>query len=76
MCWCFHSLTLWLISMIDSSRKWGTLSLRGIANYDLNLIENEVMGYIEGSTIQPSKEDILAYIKYMKGDIRARGIII
>ena len=43
---------------------------------NLNLIENEVMGYIEGSTIQPSKEDIQAYTKYMKGDIRARRILI
>ena len=43
---------------------------------DLKLIENEVMGFIEGSTIQPPKEDILAYIKYMKGDIRARRILI
>ena len=43
---------------------------------DLSLIENEVMGYIEGSTIQPSREDVLAYIKYMKGDIRARRILI
>ena len=43
---------------------------------DLKLIENEVMGFIEGSTIQPPKEDILAYIKYMQGDIKARRILI
>ena len=42
----------------------------------LNLIENEVMGYIEGSSIQPSKEDIQAHIKYMKGHIRAQRILI
>ena len=43
---------------------------------DLKLIENEVMGFIKGSTIQPPKEDILAYVKYMRGDIRARRILI
>ena len=34
---------------------------------DLNLIENKVMDYIEGSTVQPPKEDAPAYAKYMKG---------
>ena len=34
------------------------------------------MSYIKGSTIQPSKEDIQAYTKYMKGDVRARRILI
>ena len=43
---------------------------------DLNLIEDEVMDYIEGSTIQPPKEDTLAHAKYMKGEIRAQRIII
>ena len=43
---------------------------------DLNLIENEVMSFIEGTTIQPLKEYNLAYIKYMKGDIRTRRILI
>ena len=38
---------------------------------DLNLIENEVMDYIRGSTTRPSKEDAQAHAKYMKGDIRA-----
>ena len=37
----------------------------------LNLIEDEVMGYIEGSIIQPSKEDAPAHAKYMKGEIKA-----
>ena len=32
----------------------------------LNLIEDEVMDYIEGSTIQSSKEDAPAHAKYMK----------
>ena len=43
---------------------------------DLNLIEAEVMGYIEGSTIKPSKEDALAHAKYMKGERRAQRILI
>ena len=43
---------------------------------DLNLIEDEVMDYIEGSTIQPSKEDTSAHAKYMKGEIRAQRILI
>ena len=57
--------------------------LVGLSNFnawkkrtDLKLIENEVIGFIEGSTIQPPKEDILPYIKYMQGDIRARRILI
>ena len=33
----------------------------------LNLIEDEFMEYIEGSTIQPPKEDVAAHEKYMKG---------
>ena len=33
----------------------------------LNLIEDEVIDYIEGSTIQPPKEDAPAHAKYMKG---------
>ena len=38
--------------------------------------EKDKSGFIEGSTIQPPKEDILPYIKYMQGDIRARRILI
>ena len=38
---------------------------------DLNLIEDEFMDYIEGSSIQPLKEDAPAHAKYMKGQIRA-----
>ena len=52
--------------------------LVGVSNFlawkkmtDLNLIENEVMDYIKGSTTRPSKEDTQAHAKYMKGDIRA-----
>ena len=37
------------------------------------LIEDKVMDYIEGSTIQPSKEDAPAHAKYMKGEIRPKG---
>ena len=44
--------------------------LVGLSNFnawkkrtDVKLIENEVMGFKEGSTIQPPKEDILAYMK-------------
>ena len=37
----------------------------------LNLIEDEVMDYIEISTIQPSKEDNPAHAKYMKGKIQS-----
>ena len=43
---------------------------------DLNLIEDEVMEYIEGSTIQPSKEDAPAHAKYIKGEIIAQRILI
>ena len=43
---------------------------------DLNLIEDEVMGYIEGSTIQPSIEDAPSHAKYMKEEIRAQRILI
>jgi len=43
---------------------------------NLNLIEDEVMDYIEGSTVQPPKEDAPAYAKYMKGEIRAQRILI
>ena len=43
---------------------------------DLNLIEDEVMSYIKGSTIQPSKNDSLAHAKHMKGEIRAQRILI
>ena len=43
---------------------------------DLNLIEDEVMDYIEGSTTPPPKEDAPAYTKYMKGEIRAQRILI
>ena len=42
----------------------------------LNLIKDEVMGYIKGSTMQPSKEDAPAHAKYMKGEIRAQRILI
>ena len=34
------------------------------------------MDYIEGSTIQPSKEDAPAHAKDMKGEIRAQRILI
>ena len=57
--------------------------LVGVSNFlawkkrkDLNLIENEVMDYIKGSTTRPSKEDTQAHAKYMKGDIRAQRILI
>ena len=43
---------------------------------NLNLIEDEVMDYIEGSTIQPSKEDASVHAKYMKGKIKAQRILI
>ena len=43
---------------------------------DLNLIEDEFMGYIEGSIIQPSKEYAPSHVKYMKGEIRAMRILI
>ena len=43
---------------------------------NLNLIEDEVIGYIEGSTIQLSKEDAPAHAKYMKGEIKAQRILI
>ena len=42
----------------------------------LNLIEDEVMDYIEGSIVPPSKEDAPAHVKYMKGEIRAKRILI
>ena len=42
----------------------------------MNLIEDEVMDYIEGSIVQPPKEDTSAYAKYMKGEIRAQRILI
>ena len=42
---------------------------------DLNLIEDEVMDYIKGSTTQPSKEHAPAHAKYMKGEIRAQRIL-
>ena len=42
----------------------------------MNLIEDEVMDYIEGSTIQPSKEYAPAHAKYMKGEIRPQRIFI
>ena len=42
----------------------------------MNLIEDEVMGYIEGYTIQPSKEDSLAHAIYIKGEIKAQRILI
>ena len=34
------------------------------------------MGYIKGSTIQPSKEDAPAHANYMKGEIKAQRILI
>ena len=43
---------------------------------DLNLIEDEVMDYIEGSAVQPPKEDPPAHAKYMKGEIRAQRNLI
>ena len=43
---------------------------------DLNLIEDEVMDYIEGPTVQPPKEDTSTHAKYMKGEIRAQRILI
>ena len=43
---------------------------------DLSLIEDEVMDCIEGSTIQPPKEDAPSHAKYMKGEIRAQRILI
>ena len=43
---------------------------------DLNLIEDEVMDYIEGSIVQPPKEDTSAHAKYMKGEIKAQRILI
>ena len=43
---------------------------------DLNLIEDEVMDYIEGSTVQPPKEDAPAHAKYMKGEVIAQRILI
>ena len=43
---------------------------------DLNLIENEFMVYIKGTTTRPSKEDAPADAKYMKGEIRAKRILI
>ena len=42
----------------------------------MNLIEYEVMDYIEGSTVQPPKEDAPAHAKYMKGEIRAQRVLI
>lgn len=38
MCWCFHSITFWLISMMDCRRKWVTMNHYEIGNFDLNLI--------------------------------------
>ena len=43
---------------------------------DLSLIEDKFMEYIEGSTIQPPKEDAPAHVNYMKGEIRAQRILI
>ena len=43
---------------------------------DLNLIEDEVMDYIEGSKIQPPKSDAPTHSKYMKGEIKAQRILI
>ena len=43
---------------------------------DLNLIEDEVMGYIKGYTTQPSKQDAPAHAKYMKGEIKAQRFLI
>ena len=43
---------------------------------NLNLIEDEVMDYIEGSTIQPAKEDAPTHAMNMKGEIRAQRILI
>ena len=57
--------------------------LVGLSNFNawkkrtnMKLIENKVMGFIEGSTTQHPNEDILAYIKYMQGDIKSRRILI
>ena len=36
----------------------------------MNLIEDEVMDYIEGSKIQPPKEYAPTHAKNMKGEIR------
>ena len=43
---------------------------------DLNLIEYEVMDYIEGSTIPPPKQDSPTHANYMKGEIRSHRILI
>ena len=43
---------------------------------DINLIENEVMDHIKGSTTLPSKEDTQAHAKYKKGEVRAQRILI
>lgn len=38
---------------------------------DLNLIENEVMEHVNGSTTKPRKEDSQALARFMKGEVRA-----
>lgn len=57
--------------------------LVGTANYlawnkrtILNLIENEVMDHIKGSIMQPPKDDTQAHARFMKGEVRARRILI
>ena len=43
---------------------------------NLNLIENEVMDHIKELITQPPKEDTQAHDRFMKGEVRAQGIII
>jgi len=43
---------------------------------NLNLIENEVMDHIKGSITQPPKKDTQALAKFMKGEVRAKRILI
>ena len=43
---------------------------------DWILIENEVIGHVKGSIVEPPKEKAQALMKYMKGEIRAQRILI
>ena len=43
---------------------------------DLTLIENEVMEYVLGEVVEPSKENTQELAKYKKGEVRAQRIIV
>ena len=42
---------------------------------DLNLIENEVMEHVKGTTTKPPKEYAEALVRYMKGEVSDQRIL-